>query len=114
MAALAAARDLPTIGLKDALELCLVLRGDGRGFRRAALRWHSRYVAEARDVDLDEAQGVLALLAALRGPRAASAAGRLPSCSTAAGSNGPRSSSSRSRGQASRSTGSSGRRGVGR
>jgi hypothetical protein len=67
--ALAAARELPKINLSDSLRLCLLLRGTDL-FERAALRWHGRYCREVVAVDLDEAQAVLACLAALRGPRA--------------------------------------------
>jgi hypothetical protein len=66
--ALAAARELPKINLSDSLRLCLLLRGTDL-FERAALRWHGRYCREVVAVDLDEAQAVLACLAALRGPR---------------------------------------------
>jgi hypothetical protein len=38
-------------------------------FERAALRWHGRYCREVSDVDLAEAQAVLACLAGLRGTR---------------------------------------------
>ena len=71
--ALASARELPTINLGDSLRLCLLLRGDDL-FERAAVRWHARYCREVAAVDLDEAQAVLACLAALRGPRAEVAA----------------------------------------
>jgi hypothetical protein len=71
--ALATARELPTINLSDSLRLCLLLRGTDL-FERAALRWHARYCREIVAVDLDEAQAVLACLAALRGPRAEIAA----------------------------------------
>jgi hypothetical protein len=55
----------------------LVLDKRPERFERAALRWHGGYCRETQDVTLDEAQAVLALLAALRGPRRASAAGAL-------------------------------------
>ena len=76
--ALSAAAELEHVGLADALELCLLLlaREPGR-FDRAALRWHARYCRAVAGVTLDEAQAVLALLAALRGSRAASAANAL-------------------------------------
>jgi len=67
--ALASARELPKINLSDSLRLCLLLRGTDL-FERAALRWHGRYCREVVAVDLDEAQAVLACLAALRGSRA--------------------------------------------
>jgi hypothetical protein len=68
--ALAAAADLPHVGLADALELLLILLdSEPSRFERAALRWHGRYCQEVRDVDLIEAQAVLACLAGLRGSR---------------------------------------------
>ena len=73
--ALAAAADLEHVGLEDALELLLViLDSEPARFDRAAIRWHGRYCREVKDVDLLEAQAVLACLAALRGSRPASAA----------------------------------------
>jgi hypothetical protein len=67
---LAAAADLPHVGLADALELLLILlESEPSRFERAALRWHGRYCQEVRDVDLIEAQAVLACLAGLRGSR---------------------------------------------
>jgi hypothetical protein len=72
--ALAAAADLPHVGLVDALELILLLlESEPSRFERAALRWHSRYCAEVRDVGFEEAQAVLACLAGLAGrqPKAA-------------------------------------------
>ncbi len=74
-AALGAAGDLPQIGLTDALALCLLLldkRPDR--YETAALRWHGRYCRETRGVTFDEAQAVLALLGALRGPKRTAAA----------------------------------------
>jgi hypothetical protein len=71
--ALASARELPTINLSHSLRLCLLLRGTDL-FERAVLRWPARYCREVVAVDLDEAQAVLACLAALRGPRASVAA----------------------------------------
>lgn len=73
--ALAAASELPHVGLRDALELCLLLLEHDRArFERAALRWHGRYCREVAEVSLDEAQAILASLAALRTPRATNAA----------------------------------------
>ena len=58
------------VGLADALELLLLLlESELSRFERAALRWHGRYCREVRDVDLIEAQAVLACLAGLRGSR---------------------------------------------
>jgi hypothetical protein len=69
--ALAAAADLPHVGLADALELLLLLlESEPSRFERAALRWHGRYYCrEVSDVDLTEAQAVLACLAGFRGRR---------------------------------------------
>jgi hypothetical protein len=68
--ALAAAADLPHVGLADALEVVLLLLdSEPSRFERAALRWHGRYCREVTDVDLAEAQAVLACLAGLRGNR---------------------------------------------
>jgi hypothetical protein len=45
--ALAAAADLPQVGLADALELLLLLLDlEPARFERAALRWHGRYCRE--------------------------------------------------------------------
>jgi hypothetical protein len=78
--ALAAAAELEHVGLSEALELVLLLRdGQPVKFERAAIRWHARYCREARGVDLDEAQAVLACLGALRGTRAKQAAHALAS-----------------------------------
>jgi hypothetical protein len=68
--ALSAAAELPTLGLTEALELCLLLCDrEPEKFSRAAVRWHGRYCREVRDVGLEEAQAVLACLGVLRGPR---------------------------------------------
>jgi hypothetical protein len=79
--ALAAAHDLKSVPLSNALELVLLLAtAGGDRFRRAAVRWHSRFCREIRDVTADEAQAVLALLLMLDGPRgrlAAQALGEL-------------------------------------
>jgi hypothetical protein len=60
--------------LTEALELCLLLRAAGTRFDRAIMRWQARYATETAGVTVEEAQAVLALLAALRGPRGPSAA----------------------------------------
>jgi hypothetical protein len=67
--ALAAARDLPQLGLTDALSLCLVLRADPARYSRAVTRWHARYATETRGVTGPESAAVLALLLAIAGPR---------------------------------------------
>jgi hypothetical protein len=52
---LATARELPTIALDDALQICLVLRnGDPARFERAAVRWLGRFALEGRGVSIDE------------------------------------------------------------
>ena len=68
-ATLAAAAELRQLGLTDALEVCLVLRSDPPRFERAIVWWHARYIAERRDLGFAESAAVLALLAALAGPR---------------------------------------------
>ena len=65
LAALAAARELPQVGLSDALELCLALRDDPSRYGPAVARWHARFVLETRGVTLTESQAILALLAAV-------------------------------------------------
>jgi hypothetical protein len=74
--ALATATELDFVSLPDALELLLLilLESEPSRYERAALRWHGRYCQEVRDVDLIEAQAVLACLAGLRGSRAEPAA----------------------------------------
>ena len=74
--ALAAATELEFVSLPDALELELLLVDDPKRFRRAALRWHSRYCAEVPDMGFEEAHAVLACLAGLDGrrPKVAAAA----------------------------------------
>jgi hypothetical protein len=74
--AYATAAELDFVSLPDALELVLLLVGDPKRFRRAALRWHARYCAEVPDVGFEEAHAVLACLAGLAGrrPNAAAAA----------------------------------------
>ena len=52
--AAAAARDLHTIGLKDALELCLLYRDDPERCERAAARWIARLIAERPAINLAE------------------------------------------------------------
>src|SRR5947209_593419 len=51
---LAAARELPRVGLEDALRICLVLRdGDPDRYERAAVRWLGRFALEGRHVTID-------------------------------------------------------------
>jgi hypothetical protein len=54
------------LALGDALALCVVLaERDPDRYRRAAPRWLARFIDEAGDVPLEEAQLVQAALAAL-------------------------------------------------
>jgi hypothetical protein len=72
--ALACAAELKPLGLTDSLELLLLIREKApERYGRAALRWHGRYCLEV-DVELDEAQAILATLAALAGNRKRNAA----------------------------------------
>jgi hypothetical protein len=50
----AAARDLQTISLADALELCLLYRLEPERYERAAARWINRLLAERPGVRLSE------------------------------------------------------------
>ena len=50
----AAARELPQVGLEDALRICLLIRdGDPMRYERAAVRWLGRFALEARGVTID-------------------------------------------------------------
>jgi len=67
--ALVAARSLPQVGLRDALELVLLLAAaDESRFPLAAARWHGRFVCEVRGVELTESAALLACLAAVGHP----------------------------------------------
>jgi hypothetical protein len=77
--ALAAAAELDYVSLPDALEIVLLLVDEPGRFRRAALRWHSRYCGELPDVGFEEAHAVLACLAGLTGRRPKAAAAALAS-----------------------------------
>ncbi len=50
----AAAREVHTVGLKDALELCLLYRDDPERYERAAARWIARLIAERPKIQLSE------------------------------------------------------------
>jgi len=51
---LTAAKELPQIGLDDALRICLILReGDPERYERAAVRWLGRFATEARGVTIE-------------------------------------------------------------
>ena len=53
----AAAAELPRVVLRDALEICLVLRDqDTARFERAAVRWLGRFALEARGVTIESIQ----------------------------------------------------------
>lgn len=66
--ALAAASELQTISLEDALLLCLVLiRAGDRRADAARVRWHARYCLTVRPT-ADESALLLASLRALGGP----------------------------------------------
>jgi hypothetical protein len=61
-----AARELGSLTLADALDLlALIAVDDCSRFDRAALRWHSRFVSEARGLRLWESHLVLGALIAL-------------------------------------------------
>jgi hypothetical protein len=64
----AAARELPQLGLLDALELTLLCaRKDPRRFQRVAARWLQRYLEEHPDVTIEEAGLAASCLLALAG-----------------------------------------------
>jgi hypothetical protein len=51
---IAAARELPRIGLEDALRICLLIRGgDPARYERAAVRWLGRFALEGRHVTIE-------------------------------------------------------------
>ncbi len=81
-------RESASHGLVDALELCLLLRDDGRRFDRAIVRWQARYATETAGETVEEAQAVLALLAALRGGEGSPRLARRPNSSIDAGLSG--------------------------
>jgi hypothetical protein len=68
---------MPTLGLSEALELCLLLLDqEPEKFSRAAVRWHGLYCRDT-NAGIEEAQAVLAALGALRSPRRRAAAAAL-------------------------------------
>jgi len=70
----AIARELPTVGLEDALAIALaLLEREPGSFPRTGARWGARLVLQRR-LELVDAQLVLASLAALEGPTAAAGA----------------------------------------
>lgn len=63
---IAAATELPRVGLRDALEVCLLLRdGDPERYERAAVRWVGRFALEAQIVSLEAIETAVAALNAL-------------------------------------------------
>jgi hypothetical protein len=59
----AAAAELPRVGLDDALRVCLLLRdGDPERFERAAVRWTGRFALEARNVSLEAIERAITAL----------------------------------------------------
>ena len=83
--ALSSASELEHVGLAEALELCLLIADkEPQRFGRAAVRWHGRFCREAQ-VDLEEAQAVLAALALLAGERKRNAAFALADAATLKG-----------------------------
>jgi hypothetical protein len=50
----AAAAELPTINLGDALRICLLLRADPSRYERAVIRWLGRLCLERPDTTLTE------------------------------------------------------------
>ena len=63
---ISAARELPTIALRDALRVCLVLRnGDPARYERAAVRWLGRFALEARAVTIGDLRSAAEALDAL-------------------------------------------------
>ncbi len=70
LAAVAAARELPQLGLLDALELTLLIaRKDPRRHQRVAARWLLRLLEEHPDVTIEEAGLAVSCLIALPGAR---------------------------------------------
>jgi hypothetical protein len=62
----AAAAELPHIGLRDALQICLILRdGDDGRVERAAVRWLGRFALEARGVTIEALYAAAAALEAM-------------------------------------------------
>jgi hypothetical protein len=65
-----AALEAGRLNLADALSLTLLYRDQAPDlFERAAVRWHSRFCREVRNVAAEDAQLALAALMALDGPR---------------------------------------------
>jgi hypothetical protein len=70
MGAEATAKELPRLGLEDALELTLLIaRKDPRRHPRVAARWLLRYLEEDDEATIDELVLAASCLAALTGNR---------------------------------------------
>jgi hypothetical protein len=64
-----ALREMDYVSLANALALTLLLADEApQRFERAAVRWHVRFVDEAKGITLEDSQLALAALAALPGP----------------------------------------------
>src|ERR1700722_2771642 len=64
----AAAGELATIRLDDALRVCLLIRDrDSQRYERAALRWVARFAVEARAATLGDVQAAAQALSQLPG-----------------------------------------------
>jgi hypothetical protein len=62
----AAAAELPRVDLRDALQVCLLLRdGDEGRYERAAVRWAGRFALEAQTVTLEAVETAVAALGVL-------------------------------------------------
>lgn len=59
----AAAAELPTVGLGDALRIVWVFREDDRLYERAAVRWVGRFALESKTATLEDVQAALSGLA---------------------------------------------------
>ena len=56
----AAATELPSVGLSDALEVCVLLRGaEPANYERAVLRWIGRLCLERAELTLNELRAAL-------------------------------------------------------
>lgn len=61
-----AARELPRVGLEDALRICLLIRDGNRDrYERAAVRWLGRFALEAEGVTIDALRAAADALDAL-------------------------------------------------
>ena len=63
---LAAAAELPTINLDDALRICVLLRADPSRYERAVIRWLGRLCLERPETTLTELKLALAAFERLR------------------------------------------------